>query len=246
MDNFQKQQIVNQGNSLLNIDNIDNEYDLKVKDLKECPNCKSKIKTGVFGSNIMFDKLFVDFVNMFNKETHEYYCTSCGEDKLSVARKKLSDKNFALGCKVQNVINYVPVITIQNPVNWDYEIVDMVTAQNTTGTGVFFELSTTIDDLLGNKSDKYNSKAKEGENICKNMLRANALRIGANAVIGVDIDYTEVGGGKALFMICMAGTAVKIKNIEILGDKVVKAFTEYDNARIELEKLRKISNLVSK
>jgi len=245
MNEKEKQNILNQAQTLNDDLKIENEYDHNLKDIKECPECKTKIRFGVFKGASMYEKVFVDLINMFNEEQQEYYCTNCGEKKLIDAKKKISDKNFSIGCKLQNIIDYIPVVTIQNPKDWDYEIVDMVTAQNTTGTGVFFELSTSIDDIMGGKSEKYNSKTKEGERICKQMLRVNALQLGANAVIGTDIDYTEVGGSKALFMICMAGTAVRVKNIEILGEAVKNAYAEYDNAKVELEKINRIIKIIN-
>ncbi|MBE5322140.1 heavy metal-binding domain-containing protein [Pedobacter sp. MR2016-19] len=36
--------------------------------------------------------------------------------------------------------------------------------------------------------------------------------LGGNGIIATDVDYAEVGGAKAMVMVCMAGTAVKIKN----------------------------------
>jgi uncharacterized protein YbjQ (UPF0145 family)/DNA-directed RNA polymerase subunit RPC12/RpoP len=241
MNENEKQQILNQANSLgANIEEM-NQYDTKVLELKECPNCKTKIKSGVFSDITMFSKKSVDFINEFTANSSEYYCTKCGEKLLIAAKKNIQSHIFDYECKLSNAIDNIPVITIQNPHNWNYEIVDMVTAQNTTGTGVFFELSTSIDDLLGNKSDRYNSKTKEGENICKKMLRINAIRLGANAVIGTDIDYTEVGGSKALFMICMAGTAVKLKNIEILGQEKAESISNYNAIK---EKIKYLNTLL--
>jgi hypothetical protein len=47
---------------------------------------------------------------------------------------------------------------------------------------------------------------------CRNQLRFKAVKLGCNAIIATDVDYAEVGGGKGMLMVCMAGTAVKLAN----------------------------------
>lgn len=109
------------------------------------------------------------------------------------------------------------MVTTHTPLNWDYEIIGIVTAQTTTGTGVFAELSASISDFFGKQAHRYNSKLKEGENMCLSQLRTQTIQRDGNAVIAADIDYSEVGGDKGMLMVCMAGTAVKITNLDILG-----------------------------
>ena len=44
--------------------------------------------------------------------------------------------------------------------------------------------------------------------------------MGGNAIIGTDIDYSEVGGGKGMLMVCMSGTAIELSlENEDLADK---------------------------
>lgn len=43
-------------------------------------------------------------------------------------------------------------------------------------------------------------------------LRTKALLMGGHAILGTDIDYSEVGGGKGMLMVCMAGTAVRFNS----------------------------------
>jgi uncharacterized protein YbjQ (UPF0145 family) len=48
-------------------------------------------------------------------------------------------------------------------------------------------------------------------------LRKETLELGGNAVLATDIDYAEVGGDKGMLIVCMTGTAVLLKNPEVLG-----------------------------
>ena len=95
----------------------------------------------------------------------------------------------------------------------------MVTGQSTTGTGVIAELTSSFSDLFGVQSGRFNKKLKGGEDICFAQLRKQTLDLDGNAVIATDIDYSEVGGDKGMFMVCMGGTAIKLKNTNILGQE---------------------------
>jgi hypothetical protein len=61
--------------------------------------------------------------------------------------------------------------------------------------------------------------------MCKQILRRETLIAEGNAIVAVDIDYASVGAGKGMLMVCMSGTAIKIKNPEIVGSKYVEALT---------------------
>jgi uncharacterized protein YbjQ (UPF0145 family) len=118
---------------------------------------------------------------------------------------------------LQKNISVVPVVSTHSPLNWDYDILSMVTGQSTTGTGVISEFSSSFTDFFGVQSSRFNKKLKAGEEICFAQLRKQALDLGGNAVIATDIDYSEVGGAKGMLMVCMGGTAIKLKNTNILG-----------------------------
>jgi hypothetical protein len=50
-------------------------------------------------------------------------------------------------------------------------------------------------------------------------LRYQCALLGGNAIIATDIDYSEVGGGKGMLMVCMAGTAVNLIGIETIFEE---------------------------
>jgi hypothetical protein len=68
-------------------------------------------------------------------------------------------------------------------------------------------------DLIGAQSGTYNKKLADGEKLCQSQIKIKTLELGGNAIVGVDIDYSEVGGGKGMLMVCMAGTAINLVNI---------------------------------
>lgn len=62
--------------------------------------------------------------------------------------------------------------------------------------------------------------------MCFAQLRKQTLDIGGNAVIATDIDYSELGASKGMIMVCMAGTAIKLKNPNVLGEQKANQIDE--------------------
>ena len=120
----------------------------------------------------------------------------------------------------------------------------MVTGQSVTGTGIISELASSFTDIFGMQSGRFGNKIKEGENICKAQLRLAAAHLGASAVIGTDIDYSEVGGGKGMLMVCMSGTAIKLDNLEVLNSDTAEKLSDIENIASTYNNLSRYKNLV--
>ncbi|RZI56844.1 MAG: heavy metal-binding domain-containing protein [Zymomonas sp.] len=56
---------------------------------------------------------------------------------------------------------------------------------------------------------------RAGEDLCRASLRVQTVDSGGNAVIAADVDYAEVGGQRAMLMVCMTGTAIRLHNPEV-------------------------------
>ena len=116
-----------------------------------------------------------------------------------------------------NEISAIPVVSIDPlssiPVG-KFRIKGIVSAQTIKSTGTMFGLSG-LDGPL-DAIDIYIASTKRttaGEREVIDTLRARAHQIGGNAVIGVDLDFSDSGGLKSV-MICAQGTAVFIEDIE--------------------------------
>ena len=192
-----------------------------------CKNCGAKLYSKVFGkSNAILNDEQIELINYFKKEKSETYCQECGtewvEENFELVKEEyenIKEKLIKLKTKLRKIINEIPVISTHSPKDWEYDILGMVTAQSTTGTGVISDFFSDFTDFFGSQSKTYNNKLKKGEDICFNNLKAQAFHLKGNAVIATDIDYAEVGGEKGMLMICMAGTAIHIKNTEELNLK---------------------------
>ncbi|MEJ5993444.1 heavy metal-binding domain-containing protein [Pedobacter sp. Du54] len=180
-------------------------------ELKTCPNCGDKLN-GLMSTKIIVDDKTRDFINLFIENKSEAYCSGCAPKSIGKFVSNAIEEKDALVKELQLLIRIVPIITAHSPLNWDYEVIEMVSSQSVAGTGLFTELSSSWADFLGTQSNSLNAKLSGGELNCKNQLRYKAAMLGGNGIIPTDIEYAEVGGAKAMLMVCMAGTAVRIKN----------------------------------
>jgi uncharacterized protein YbjQ (UPF0145 family) len=71
-----------------------------------------------------------------------------------------------------------------------------------------------VVDIIGGRSATMQNELRKARETCIANLKLEADRIGANAVIGVDLDYSEVsGGGKSMLFLVASGTAVVVKQV---------------------------------
>ncbi|MFA9392544.1 MAG: heavy metal-binding domain-containing protein [Prolixibacteraceae bacterium] len=186
-------------------------------ELTECPNCSTKFKGGLLSSVSLLNDNKTRIINEYHENKSVGYCNKCGSELYSKYKSQVQSERDNVSLNMQKLIDVVPVISTHSPLNWDYDILSMVTGQSTTGTGVISEFTSSFTDLFGAQSGRFNKKLKGGEDLCFAQLRKQALDLGGNAVIATDIDYSEVGGDKGILMVCMGGTAINLKNSSLLG-----------------------------
>lgn len=186
-----------------------------------CPNDGAELKESMFSSNRPYTAEAVEFINTFTGNTAVGYCEKCGSSPLNVARNMAREQAQNLNATLYQYIHYIPLLSLQSPTDWEAIPLGLVTGQSVTGTGVFSEFASAWTDFFGSQSNAYNQKISGGEKICQTQLRLKCLEMGGNAVLAIDIDYAEVGGDKGMLMVCMTGTAVLVKNTEIMGPAMV-------------------------
>ncbi|ALS23627.1 MULTISPECIES: YbjQ family protein [Paenibacillus] len=82
----------------------------------------------------------------------------------------------------------------------------LVNGEAIMGANIVRDLFASITDIVGGRSGAYESKLKEARDIAIEEMKSQAVRIGANAVVGVDIDYEVIREG--MLMVAVSGTAV--------------------------------------
>ena len=97
--------------------------------------------------------------------------------------------------------------TLQDKTVTDYR--GIVVGEAILGANVFRDLFASVRDIVGGRSGAYEKVLREAREEAFKELEASAAAVGANAVIGIDIDYETVGQGSML-MVTVAGTAVVV------------------------------------
>lgn len=87
----------------------------------------------------------------------------------------------------------------------------IVSGETIIGANVFRDLFASIRDIVGGRSGSYEEVLREAKETALREMQDQAARIGANAVIGVDLDYETVGGSGSMLMVTASGTAVYIE-----------------------------------
>ena len=91
---------------------------------------------------------------------------------------------------------------------------EIITAECVFGMNMFRDMFASIRDVIGGRSSASQKVLRDARRTCLTELRREALISGADAVIGVDLDYSEISGdGKSMLMVVASGTAVKIQAI---------------------------------
>ena len=70
---------------------------------------------------------------------------------------------------------------------------------------------TIIRDVVGGRSGSYEEVLREAKDTALREMQEQARLLGANAVIGVDLDYETVGGSGSMLMVTACGTAVTVE-----------------------------------
>jgi len=86
----------------------------------------------------------------------------------------------------------------------------IVTGETIIGANIFKDFFAGIRDIVGGRSGSYEKVLREAKDIALKEMQEEAIKLGANAVIGVDLDYETVGASGGMLMVTASGTAVKI------------------------------------
>lgn len=94
------------------------------------------------------------------------------------------------------------------------QTIDVITSECVFGLNFFKDFFTAVTDFFGGRSNTAQSALRDARKTCLNELKKEAASLGANAIIGIDLDYSEFSGqGKSMLFLVASGTAVCIEPI---------------------------------
>ena len=90
--------------------------------------------------------------------------------------------------------------------------IEIVTAECAFGMNIFKDLFAGVRDIVGGRSEAVQKTMRDSRKTVLYELKKEAYEVGANAVVGVDLDYVELAGtGSSMVMLVASGTAVVIE-----------------------------------
>lgn len=87
----------------------------------------------------------------------------------------------------------------------------VVTGEAILGANVFKDLFAGIRDIVGGRSATYEAELRKARELALTEIAQAAAERGANAVVGIDLDYETVGGQGSMLMVTVSGTAVVVE-----------------------------------
>ncbi|MEL7034990.1 MAG: heavy metal-binding domain-containing protein [Cyanobacteria bacterium J06592_8] len=93
------------------------------------------------------------------------------------------------------------------------EYCGVVSGEAILGANIFRDFMAGIRDVVGGRSAAYEKSLREAKDTAFQEMQEAAKALGANAIIGIDLDYETVslGGGGGMLMVAASGTAVKVQ-----------------------------------
>ncbi|NVK51990.1 MAG: YbjQ family protein [Flavobacteriaceae bacterium] len=89
------------------------------------------------------------------------------------------------------------------------QYIGIVSGETIIGANIFKDFFAGIRDIVGGRSGSYERVLREAKDTALKEMKDEALRLGADAIIGVDLDYETVGAKGGMLMVTASGTAVK-------------------------------------
>lgn len=87
----------------------------------------------------------------------------------------------------------------------------IVTGETIIGANIVKDFFAGIRDIVGGRSSSYEDVLLEGKETSLREMQERAAQMGANAIVGVDLDYETIGGNGSMLMVAASGTAVVVE-----------------------------------
>ncbi|AVZ78246.1 hypothetical protein C3497_01255 [Zoogloeaceae bacteirum Par-f-2] len=84
----------------------------------------------------------------------------------------------------------------------------VVTGEAIIGANIFKDMFASIRNIVGGRAGAYERSLADARQVAMDEMAEQAARLGANAVVGIDIDYEVLGADNGMLMVCVSGTAV--------------------------------------
>lgn len=139
-------------------------------------------------------------------------CWNCGTSCDGSTLHKAFSEQVKESTASQAQKRYTGIILTTAPALSGYDItetIEIITSEYAVGINAFGDFFSGLTDILGGRDGTTQNALRKARKLCLEELRKEADLVGANAVIAVDLDYSELTGkGKSMLFLVASGTAV--------------------------------------
>ena len=138
--------------------------------------------------------------------THSTVCAGCS----SKANKTITQAQQHREEQVQEISSILLTTETAPDLNITKRI-EIVTAECAFGMNIFKDLFASVRDIVGGRSKAVQQTMRDSRRTTLYELKKEAHAVGANAVVGVDLDYMELSSGGTMVLLVASGTAVIVE-----------------------------------
>jgi uncharacterized protein YbjQ (UPF0145 family) len=89
----------------------------------------------------------------------------------------------------------------------------IVSGEAIMGANIFRDVFSGVRDVIGGRSGAYEKELRKAKEIALREMTGQATALGANAIVGIDLDYETLGSNGGMLMVTASGTAVKCEGV---------------------------------
>ena len=141
-------------------------------------------------------------LGLLNKATDDL-CNSCLRSG-STERKETQERKAEVEKVMVTTETYPEGLKITKRI-------EIVTAECAFGMNVFKDLFAGVRDVVGGRSEAVQKTLRDSRRTALYELKKEAFEVGANAVVGVDLDYVELSAAGSMVLLVASGTAVHVE-----------------------------------
>lgn len=171
--------------------------------MADCVSCRKKM----------------NFSYRINAKAYDWNCRACtaikrtdqklkseGWDETSITEAKAHES------QLNSAIDAILLTTETAPNLNITKRIEIVTAECAFGMNIFKDLFAGVRDIVGGRSKAVQETMRNARRTALYELKKEAYGVGANAVVGVDLDYVELSNAGSMVMLVASGTAVVIED----------------------------------
>ncbi|WP_227815547.1 heavy metal-binding domain-containing protein [Nitrogeniibacter aestuarii] len=86
----------------------------------------------------------------------------------------------------------------------------VVNGESIIGANIFKDMFAAVRNVVGGRAGAYERTLADAREIAMREAQEAAQKLGANAIVGIDVDYEVLGADNGMLMVCVSGTAVVV------------------------------------